>query len=84
MANFIRLGNQIVDLESIQYVTFVPAKTAALESKAASSLHLIIGGIAVDLDQDDDADALWAIIVGRLRVDWIDEPPPAPYAQSAS
>jgi hypothetical protein len=80
MANFIRLRNQIVDLEAIQYVAFVRAGTAVPDSKTPSSLHLIVGGIAVDLDQDDDADALWAIIVERLRVEWIDEPPPAPYA----
>jgi len=80
MANFIRLRNQILDLEAIQYAAFVNSETASSESKAPPRLHLIIGGVAVDLDQDDDADALWTIIVERLRVEWIDEPPPAPYA----
>ena len=79
MANFIRLRNQILDLEAIQYAAFVQSETASPESKAPPSLHLIIGGVALDLDREDDADALWTIIVERLRIDWIDEPPPAPY-----
>ena len=79
MARIIRLKNQIIDLDAIQWAAYVPADEKVPDAKSPSSLHLILGGVAVDLDQDDDADALWKIISERLRPDWIDEPPPAPY-----
>jgi hypothetical protein len=71
MAKLIRLKNQIVDLDAIRYAAFVPA---GAHRPAPSTLHLIISGVAVDLDQDDDADRLWEIITERLQIDWIDGP----------
>jgi hypothetical protein len=72
MARFIRLKNRIIDLDAIQYAAYVPSGTKPPESQAPSSLHLVVGGVAVDLDQDDDADALWEVIADRLQVEWID------------
>jgi hypothetical protein len=81
MARLIRLKNQILDLDAIQWAAYVPADEKVPDAKSPSSLHLILGGVPVDLDQDDDADALWKIIVEKLKVDWVDEPPPAPYVR---
>ena len=75
MARFIRLKNQIVDLDAI-HMLYVPAEGKACKSRRMS-LHLVIGGVAVDLDQDDDAEALWEVIVDRLQVS--DRPDRHPY-----
>ncbi len=64
MPKLVRIKNQLIDLDAIQYAKYTPASEAAVAGSIPTEprLHLIVGGATIALDADDDAERWWGII----------------------